>query len=327
MSFGVRIRLLAALAGLAAGLVAVVVAAVLLHRTLERPTATTNRVVGASTVSSRQNTVAPGFPAPPDGAVVYAREDGPDVLALGVAPRPGALLLQASVVDGQGHGVPRLRIVFTVRGERRAGIPCGAGCYRATVPLAATPDVVSLEVSRRAASTSWHVDLPAAWPPPDGAAILARAGRVWRSLRSLAYVERLASDWTDATTSTWRVAAPDRATYSIHGGGGAVVIGVRRWDRSTPGGRWVESPQSAPITQPVPFWAAVSNAHVLGTVTVSGRAAWLVSFFDPETPGWFEVTVEKRTGHTLVLRMFATAHFMHDVYRSFDSAPLIVPPS
>jgi hypothetical protein len=26
------------------------------------------------------------------------------------------------------------------------------------------------------------------------------------------------------------------------------------------------------------------------------------------------------------LRMFAAAHFMHDIYRSFDQAPPIVPP-
>jgi hypothetical protein len=104
------------------------------------------------------------------------------------------------------------------------------------------------------------------------------------------------------------------------------VIGARRWDRATPRGRWIESQQTAVLTQPVPFWAGVSDAHVLGTVTASGRPAWLVSFFDPVTPAWFEATVEKRTGHTLELRMFAAAHFMHDVYGSFNRAPAIVPP-
>lgn len=326
MSFGVRIRLLAALAGLAAGLAAVAVAAVLVHHAFGTSTAATNRVAAAPAAPPRQKTVAPGFPAPPDGAVVYAREDGPNVLALGVVPQRGAVLLQASVLGGQGHGVRGLRIVFTLQGERRVGTPCGAGCYRATVPLAASLTAILLEVQRGIASTRWHVDLPAAWPPQDGAAILARAGRVWRSLRSLAYVERLASTANDETTSDWRVAAPDRASYSIRGDGAAIVIGDRRWDRSAPRGRWVGSAQSAPITQPVPFWAAVSDAHVLGTVTVSGRTAWRVSFFDPVTRAWFEVSVEKRTGRTLTMRMFATAHFMHDTYHSFDSAAPIVPP-
>jgi hypothetical protein len=266
-----------------------------------------------------------GFPRPPDGAVVFAREAGANALALGVVPRRHGLLLQASVVDGDGRGVSGLRVVFSAGGVRRVGTACGAGCYRATVSPS-SPNAVSLALAGRATATNWRVALPAEWPPHDGAAIVARAGRVWRSLRSLAYVEHLASDPTARLTSHWRVAAPDRAAYSIRGDGGGIVIGARRWDRSTPGGRWIESAQTGLLTQPVPFWAGVSDAHVLGTVTASGRAAWLVSFFDPVTPAWFEATVEKRTGHTLELRMVAAAHFMHDVYRSFDHAPAIVPP-
>jgi hypothetical protein len=174
----------------------------------------------------------------------------------------------------------------------------------------------------RATSTNWRVPLPAVWPPGDGAAIMARAGRVWRSLRSVAYVEHLASDSTNRQTSDWRVAAPGRVAYSIRGSGGGIVIGTRRWDRSTSTGRWLESQQTAVLTQPVPFWVAVSDAHVVR----SDHSVWNVSFFDPRTPGWFEATVDKQTGHTLELRMFAAAHFMHDVYRSFDHAPAIVPP-
>jgi hypothetical protein len=269
---------------------------------------------------------APGFPAPPAGSVVFAREAGANVLALGVVPRRDALQLQASVLDGDGHGVSELRVVFSAGGVRRVGTACGAGCYRATVSPSRKPDAISLAVTGRATKTDWRVALPAVWPAPDGAAIMARADRVWRALSSLAYVERLASDSTNRQTSDWRVAEPDRAVYSIRGHGGGIVIGARRWDRSTPDGRWVESTQSGRITQPVPFWVGVSNAHVLATVSAAGRPAWLVSFFDPRTPAWFEATVEKRTGRTLELRMFAAAHFMHDVYRSFDRAPAIVPP-
>src|ERR1044071_8734978 len=264
------------------------------------------------------------FPAPPNGAVVFAREAGPHVLALGVVPRRNAVLLQASVLDGDGQGVSGLGLVVSVRGVRHAATACGAGCYRATVTHAGKPDVVLVS---GATSTTWRVALPEVWPPPDGAAIMARAGRVWRSLRSVAYVEHLAADPTNHQTSDWRVAAPDRAAYSIRGGGGeGIVIGARRWDRPTATARWIPSQQTAVLTQPVPFWVAVRDAHVLGTVKNAGRAAWRVSFFDPRTPAWFEATVEKRTWHTLELRMLAAAHFMHDVYRSFDHAPAIVPP-
>jgi hypothetical protein len=317
LSSGSRIRLLIALVGLAAGVAAV--AAFVVQDTNRTPA---TLVAGPA----RDAAASPGFPAPQEGAVVYAREAGSRLLALGVVPRRAALGLRASVLGEQGHGVSGLRVVFSVRGARRVGIACGAGCYRATMPLSERPTAVSLAVAGRATSITWRVGLPAVWPPPDGAAILARAGRVWRSLRSLAYVEKLAFNSTVETMSTWRVAAPDRVAYSTRGSGEGIVIGGRRWDRSSPGGRWLESPQSGGITQPVPFWAGVSNAHVLGTVTASGHAAWLVSFFDPRTPAWFEATVERRTGRTLALRMFAAAHFMTDVYGSFDSAKPIVPP-
>ncbi|HST19266.1 MAG TPA: hypothetical protein VLK36_16620 [Gaiellaceae bacterium] len=308
------------LAAVAAGLLAIGVVIGVLYDTLRSPPS------GSMALPAIEPATA-GFPTPPTGAVVFAREAGANVLALGVVPRRNSLQLQASVLDGDEHGVSGLRVAFSAGGVRRVGTACGAGCYRATVSPSRSPDAVSLVVVGRGTSTSWRVALPAVWPPPNGTAIMARAGRVWRSLRSLAYVERLAADSTNRQTSDWRVAAPDRAAYSIRGHGGGIVIGGRRWDRSTPEGRWVGSSQSGPITEPVPFWVGVSNAHVLGTVSVAGRPAWVVSFFDPRTPAWFEATVEKRTGHTLELRMFTAAHFMHDVYRLFDRAPPIVPPA
>ena len=154
---------------------------------------------------------------------------------------------------------------------------------------------------------------------------MSRAARAWRALRSLSFRERLASDASHVVTSVWRAAAPDRAAYRIRGGYSSVIIGGRRWDRA-PGGRWVESSQTAPIKQPVPFWASVTDARVLGSARVGGRAVWRVSFFDPATPAWFEVSIDKRTLHTLELFMFTTAHFMHDVYAGFDQAAGIRPP-
>lgn len=282
----------------------------------------TSRGTTARPAQPRIAPAGPVFPAPPRGAVVYAREAGPNVLALGVLAQHGAIGLQASVVDGDANGVSGLRVVFTVRGVRHPAAPCGRGCYRATVSVSSAPKSVSLELFTRSASTRWRVALPAVWPARDGTTIMARAGRVWRSLRSVAYVEHLASDATNRQTSDWRVAAPNRAAYSIRGSGGGIVIGTLRWDRSTSTGRWLKSQQSAVLTEPIPFWVRVSDAHVLR----ADRTAWVVSFFDPSTPGWFEATVDKKTGHTRELRMFAAAHFMHDVYGSFDHAPPIVPP-
>jgi len=113
--------------------------------------------------------------------------------------------------------------------------------------------------------------------------------------------------------------------YQVEGGWAGIVVGGRRWDRSPAGKHWVSSAQSR-LTQPVPAWVRVTDAHVLGTTTVDGRPAWRVSFFDPGTPAWFTVAIDRKTFYTLDSRMTATAHFMHDVYDSFDTTPAIRPP-
>ena len=54
---------------------------------------------------------------------------------------------------------------------------------------------------------------------------------------------------------------------------------------------------------------------------------WDVSFFDPRTPAWFEVLLDRRTLRTFDLRMNTTAHFMHDTYGPFNARLAIEPPS
>jgi len=255
-----------------------------------------------------------GFPAPPAGAVVFAREDGPDALALAVVPGGATMLVQASVVGQQANGVRGLEVEI---GSARAAA-CGAGCYSASVPVARSVD---LRVRGGAATTRWTVALPTPWPPAGAEALVARAARTWRSLSSLAFFDRLASDPLHAVVSTWRAVAPDRLEYRVKGGYDAVIVGGRRWDRA-PGGRWVESAQ-VPLRQPLPVWQSATDAYVVG----SSGSAWRISFYDPRTPAWFEIAVDKRTFHTLDLRMTTTAHFMHETYGSFDAAGSIAPPT
>ena len=326
MPASVLLRLVAAVAALAVGAGAVTVAALLLSRT-PGPVSTAAPAAPASSAPATPVSVPKppaGFPAPPAGATVFSREDGADTLALGVVPRGSSLLAQVSVLGSQGEGVRGLAVRFTVQGAEKPGAACGPGCYRATLPLLGAPASVDVDVRGGAATTRWRVAMPAQWPPADGSALMAQAGRTWRSLRSLSYEEHLASDATHEVTSSWQIVAPDRVAYRVVGGDDSVIIGGRRWDKA-PGGRWVESPQ-LPVAQPVPFWVSVTDAHVLGTSTVDGRRVSVVSFFDPGTPAWFEAEVDAATARTLSLRMMTTAHFMHDVYGSFDAATSITAP-
>jgi hypothetical protein len=272
---------------------------------------------------------APTFPAPPPGALVFAREDRTDVLALAVLPQPGGLLVRASLVGQQGRGVRGLRVTLAAGGgssqEKRLATACGAGCYEATLPLGSQPRSVRVDVRRPARTTIWNVQLPADWPARDASALVARATSVWKHLRSLTYTDRLTSDPEHTVVSHWRVVAPDRLAYRIEGGGGeAVIIGQTRWDRSD-GGAWAKSP-ALRLSQPQPFWVAAVDAHVIGSGHIGARPVWRVSFFDPKTPGWFVASIDKGNARTLEVRMWATAHFMHDTYGHFNAPLEIVPP-
>lgn len=271
------------------------------------------------------------FPAPQAGSTVFAREDGSDVLALGVRPgAQGALALQASDVNENGAGVTGLHVSFSVRADGAehpaTASACGTGCYRASVTVPATPTRIRVVVQRPARTTTWDVSLARPWPATDATALIARAARVWRGLSNLRYDESLASDTTDALVSHWQETAPNRLAYQIVGGSSAVIVGDHRWDKGSPTAAWQES-ASTPVRQPIPFWVSATDAHVIGTATIAGVAVSRISFYDPRTPGWFIASVDPVTGHTLDLRMFATAHFMHDRYGSFDVPNKIVAPA
>jgi len=270
--------------------------------------------------------VAPSaqFPASPDGAVVYSRRLGSDAFALGVVPRRASVLVQASVVGPQGRGVSGLSVTFVLQGATKSATACGAGCYRATLITKGRPASVDVALNG-AESTHWRVVLPATWPPPDAAALLVRARAVWRSLRSLSFSESLASGPGHVALSRWRVQAPDRIAYLVKGGWAGIVVGDTRWDKGPGAKHWVSSPQTR-LTQPIPTWVKATDAHVLGSSTVRGRPAWRVSFYDPGTPGWFTVLVDKTSLRSYQVRMTATAHFMRDDYGSFNTTPAIRPP-
>jgi hypothetical protein len=178
----------------------------------------------------------------------------------------------------------------------------------------------------RARGVRWNVALPTVWPAADATALVAHAENVWRALDSVSSVEDLSSDARTPLRSSWRMQAPDRVAYQVRGGWGGVVIGTQRWDRAPGAAKWERSP-STRLTQPVPGWVSVRNAHILGSGTFHGRSIWRVSFFDPGTPGWFTLSLDKKTLRTLDVWMIATSHFMHDVYGSFNTTRPILPPS
>jgi hypothetical protein len=264
----------------------------------------------------------PGFPAPPQGAVVYARQDRSDAIALAVVRR-SPLVVQASVVGPDGTGAKGLDVRFRAGSTTMRGQACGHGCYWARL-TAAKPSSITVSVAHPNRTTRWTVQLPKTFPPPSAAALMRRASKAFHDLHAVTFEERLASSPRAVINTRWRLDSPDRLAYQIHGGAAGVQIGARRWDRPA-GGKWVAS-EATRLPQPSPQWASVTDAHILGRTTVRGRPAYDVSFFDAQTPAWFRGKIDARTNLVLDLTMVATAHFMHDVYGPFNGPSRIVPP-
>jgi hypothetical protein len=251
---------------------------------------------------------SPRPPPPPAGAIVLAREAGP----LGIAVAVEAQRVTATVLSPAGGGLSGLDV--TIEGQSAAA--CGSGCYAANVTPGRT---VTVEVGDFGPTRTASFAVPVRAPSAD--ALVRRARAVFRSLRSIAYRERLASDAAHVLVARWTLEGPDRVAYSIAAGAQGIVIGNRRWDRDSAGGRWVESVQT-PLTQPSTQWTYAANAHVIA----QAPSTTTVAFADPTIPAYFTVMLDRKTLRPRVLHMTASAHFMTDSYLTFNAPRAILPP-
>jgi putative copper export protein len=244
-------------------------------------------------------------PLPAKGTVVQAQESGDYAVALAYRA-PGE---EVTVLGQDGQGVNGLTV--KVNGVEAGS--CGSGCYGAFVPLKRTATVaVNGDVLRFA--------IPA--DPKPAPALVARATRRFRALRSVDYVERLASSPRNKVVSDFTLERPNKLEYRIRGGASGIVIGARRWDRAAKG-RWFESAQT-PTPQPEPIWAGhFTNAFLLDTTP----SAYVVAFMKPLGPTWFTLRLDRKTLLPRNLRMTTAAHFMRHRYLRFNAPPRIEPPS
>ena len=262
-------------------------------------------------------------PRPPQHALVLARQAGD--LAVAVALRHARLGARAwvTVLRSDGAGLDRARVAIRLgSAPARRAAPCGHGCYavRFGGPSGARRlDVVVTPEGGRAHAASFA--LPLRWPLP-AASVVAGAARALRSAHSVVYRERLSSGLGAVVRTTFRELAPGSLTYAIRGGSAAVIVGSRRWDRTSAGGRWAASAQQ-PLELPARPW----GAHPYdASLLARGPRTVTVSFYDPVTPAWYEVVLDRRTRRPRRVAMTAAAHFMRDVYVAYDLPLRIRPP-
>jgi copper transport protein len=245
-------------------------------------------------------------PLPARRMIVQGRESGDLAIALAVA-WPAAELV---ALDQDGDAVNGLRVVLGGVEARS----CGNGCYGAFLTPARR-----VRVSINGRVTTFRV--PA--KPQSADALVARATAAFRRLRSVEYIERLASSPRNRIVSHFTLERPNRLMYEIRGGADGIIIGTRRWDRAR-GGKWIPSPQDV-TPEPEPIWGAghVTNAYLLETTPTT----YVVSFMNPLAPVWFTISLDRRTLLPRSLRMTAAAHFMMHRYTRFNGPRKIRAPS
>jgi hypothetical protein len=243
----------------------------------------------------------PTAPAlPPRNAVVDARELGD--LAVAVARTPGHAVITLLGPDGGGASGRRVRI------DDQPATPCGNGCYRG----AAKAGALTVRVGPR--SVRFTIS-PGA---PRDSALLARVTAAYRSQRSVSFDELLASGLGAEVSTRFVLVPPDNLSYVIRGGSQAIVIGGRRWDRSNPNAKWIESSQT-PLDVMHPYWGTVTNVHLVAPNTLT--------FLDRSIPAWFRVTLGGAPLLPRVTHMTAAAHFMIDRYGAYGDSSAPSPPS
>jgi hypothetical protein len=243
-------------------------------------------------------------PLPASKTIVQAQESGDYAVALAWR-LPSA---EVTVLGQDGQGVNGL----DVRINGVTTDSCGAGCYGASITPGRT---VNVSVNGQALVFRE----PARFKPAN--TIVTRATNAFRALRSVDYVERLASSPRDKVVSDFTLERPNRLMYRIRGGADGIVIGTRRWDR-VKGGKWISSEQSL-TQQPEPIWSGhFTNAYLLQTTPRD----YVVAFMKPIGPAWFTVRLDRKTLLPHDLRMTATAHFMTHVYTRFNAPRKIFPP-
>lgn len=238
-------------------------------------------------------------PLPPASALVLAQRSGSLAEAVSVHPTPNGFAASVVFLNWQGNG----QSLRSVRIDGKAATTCGSGCYAVT--LSRLP--VNLIVERPGNRSAFT--LPRSFR--RAGATVARATRAFHAQDAMEYDETLTSGLGTTLFTHWEVQKPNRLEYNIRGGSQAIIIGSRRWDRTTAKAKWVRSSQ-IPVTQPVPLWwqARITNAYVLE----STPSTQTVSFLSRDGPAWFTAVLDRRSLLPRSVSMVASAHFMAQNY-------------
>lgn len=257
---------------------------------------------------------------PDQGELAVADQAGFGVVAAWIGRTTRGLAGELRSYDHSGE--PSAAPLRVRRGTLAA---CGTGCWMFTAPPAGTLDVERRDRGR------WHrVVLPARWRAGrsrQARALLERAQRTMRALRSVRETERVTSGPGTLAVTHYRVRAPDRHESATSSGARRILIGRRGWLR-VGGEPWRVSSPGVPFTVRTWFrWTPFAEAvELLGVRMERGRRVARLALFDPATPVWQRLTVDLSSGRVLSGVAISRAHRITQRYLAFNRPVRIDPP-
>jgi copper transport protein len=194
---------------------------------------------------------------------------------------------------------------------------CGTGCWRLRAPAGS-----ELAVAVEEGGDTYTASVPAEWRAGRNRAaerLLALTQSRMRGLGSVRLNERITSGPGTFVRTRYRFQAPDRIAYSTSSGSRVIGIGKTRYHAED--GGWEQQPFGAGGFQFTQLfrWTAYGQAvRWLGTERDGGRALVALALFDPASPVWYRLMVDRGSGRVIGERMIAAAHFMDRRYFAFN---------
>jgi len=253
-----------------------------------------------------------------DAELPVANQAGPNIAAFWLRRQPGELTATVRLLDNKTKPVDEADVEAS-QGEVS---DCGGGCWRVITPPGAT-----LTVAVNSGGAERTVSVPAR----SGLAteqrarrILRRAQAAMRRLGTLRMRESLTSGLGEGVRSHYRFAAPDRMSYRTDSGTRVVAIGKTGYT-SIGGEPFHQGPFGADGFQFARLfrWTAYGrDVRLLPGV----RRVIRLAVYDPATPVWYLLEIDRRSHRVLEERMVAPGHFMDRRYFGFDLPVRIVSP-
>jgi copper transport protein len=176
-----------------------------------------------------------------------------------------------------------------------------------------------------------EVSVPAVWREGGNRkarAVLARAQRAMRRLRSAQMRESVTSGLGQTVRTHYRFKAPDRMEYLTNGGAHLIAIRKTSWE-SVHGAPYKRSPFGGPGPE-----GGVQFAQFFRWTIFGNSVRWLgansreihIAFFDQASPIWYRLTINRATDRVLREQMIAQGHFMTRRWFDFNEPVQITPP-